>query len=66
VDGLRDQVNRELITYMMQNPATIERAQHLIRIARSLERVADLSTNLCEDVIFIVKGKVIKHGKDKL
>jgi phosphate transport system protein len=66
VDGLRDQVNRELITYMMQNPTTIERAQHLIRIARSLERVADLSTNLCEDVIFIVKGKVIKHGKDKL
>lgn len=66
VDSLRDQIHRELITYMMQDPSTIERALHLLRIARSLERIADLSTNLCEDVIFMVKGKVIKHHKEEI
>ncbi len=66
VDSLRDQIHRELITYMMQDPSTIERSLHLLRIARSLERIADLSTNLCEDVIFMVKGKVIKHHKGEL
>lgn len=65
VDGLRDQVLRELITYMSSDPTTIERAIHLIRISRSLERIADLSTNICEDVIFMVEGKVIKHHKDE-
>ncbi|MGQ9619262.1 MAG: phosphate signaling complex protein PhoU [Candidatus Aminicenantia bacterium] len=66
VDGLRDQIHRELITYMMHDPSTIERALHLLRIARSLERIADLSTNLCEDVIFMVRGKVIKHHKEEI
>jgi len=66
VDSLRDQIYRELITYMMQDPSTIERSLHLLRIARSLERIADLSTNLCEDVIFMVKGKVIKHHKEEI
>lgn len=66
VDSLRDQIYRELITYMMQDSSTIERALHLLRIARSLERIADLSTNLCEDVIFMVKGKVIKHHKEEI
>jgi len=65
VDGLRDQVLRELITYMSSDPTTIERAIHLIRISRSLERIADLSTNICEDVIFMVEGRVIKHHKDE-
>lgn len=66
VDSLRDQIHRELITYMMQDSSTIERSLHLLRIARSLERIADLSTNLCEDVIFMVKGKVIKHHKEEI
>ncbi len=66
VDSLRDQIYRELITYMMQDPSTIERSFHLMRIARSIERIADLSTNLCEDVIFMVKGKVIKHHKEEI
>lgn len=61
VDNLRDQINRELITYMITDPGTIERALQLMRIARSLERVADLSTNFCEDVVFMVEGKNIKH-----
>lgn len=63
VDNLLEQVIRELITYMTQDPKTIERAMHLIRIGHNLERIADLSTNISEDVIFIVEGKVIKHGK---
>lgn len=65
VDNLRDQILRELITYMSSDPSTIERSIHLIRISHSLERIADLSTNICEDVIFMVEGKVIKHHKDK-
>jgi len=63
VDGLRDQILRELITFMASDPTTIERSNHLIRISRSLERIADLSTNICEDVIYMVEGKTIRHGR---
>lgn len=63
VDGLRDQILRELITFMASDPSTIERSIHLIRISRSLERIADLSTNISEDVIYMVEGKTIKHGR---
>lgn len=65
VDGLRDQILRELITFMTSDAKTIERSLHLIRISRNLERIADLSTNICEDVIFMVEGKTIKHHKDE-
>ena len=61
VDDLRDQIIRELVTYMMADSSTIERALHLMRIARSLERVADLATNCGEDVVFMAEGKIIKH-----
>lgn len=61
VDNLRDQVTRELVTYMISDSSTIERALQLMRIARSLERVADLSTNFCEDVVFMAEGTIIKH-----
>jgi phosphate transport system protein len=66
VDGLRDQITRELITFMSSDPATIERSLHLMKISSNLERVADLCTNICEDVIYMVKGKVIKHHKNTL
>jgi phosphate transport system protein len=65
VDGLRDQILRELITFMTADSSTIERAIHLIRISRNLERIADLSTNIAEDVIYMVAGKVIKHRRDE-
>lgn len=61
VDELWEQIFRELVTFMISDPRNIERALHLIRISHNLERVADLSTNIGEDVIFIVQGKVIKH-----
>lgn len=61
IDSLDDQLFRELITYMTQDPKNIERALDLLLIARNLERIADLSTNICEDVIYIESGRVIKH-----
>ena len=61
VDQLKDQVFRELLTYMMSDPATIPRALDLILVSRHVERIADHATNICEDVIFMVKGKDIRH-----
>ncbi len=61
IDDLRNQITRELITYMTSDPSTIERSLHLLRIAQNLERIADLSTNISEDVIYMVEGKIIKH-----
>lgn len=61
VDNLNDQLFRELLTYMTQDPKNIERALNLILVARNLERVADLATNISEDVIYITNGRVIKH-----
>jgi phosphate transport system protein len=63
VDGLRDQILGELVTFMASDPTTIERSNHLIRISRSLERIADLSTNISEDVIYMIEGKTIRHGR---
>ena len=63
IDSLRDKTYRELIEVMSADSSTIKRCLHLMRISRNLERIADLSTNMCEDIIFIVEGKVIKHHK---
>jgi phosphate transport system protein len=61
VDALRDQILRELITYMISDATTIENSLHLFNITKNLERIADLSTNICEEVIFAVDGRIIKH-----
>ena len=61
VDGLNDQVVRELITYMASDPKTITRAVHLMIVSRCLERIADHATNIAEDIIFIIDALVIKH-----
>ena len=61
VDDLNDQIFRELLTYMMQDPPTINRAVDLILVGRHLERIADHATNISEDVIYYIKGKTIKH-----
>ncbi|MBO8131495.1 MAG: phosphate signaling complex protein PhoU [Candidatus Marinimicrobia bacterium] len=66
VDNLADQVLRELLTYMASDPSTIERSLHLLRVSSNLERIADLSTNISEDVVFIVSGKVIKHHESEI
>src|SRR3990167_4252916 len=61
VDRLDDQIFRELLTYMMQDPRAITRAVNLILVSRHLERVADHATNIAEDVIYLAEGKTIKH-----
>lgn len=66
VDALNDQILRELITYMISDPKTIDRAIRLILITRNIERIADLATNLAEDVVYIVEGKIIKHHYEEL
>ncbi len=65
VDGLNNQVFRELLTYMISDPQTITRAVHLILVSRCLERIADHATNIAEGVIFMVKALVIKHRADQ-
>lgn len=65
VDSLKDQIFRELLTYMLSNPTTITRAIDLILIARNMERIADHATNIAEDVIFMVLGKDIRHHAEE-
>lgn len=65
VDDLNNQIFRELLTYMMEDPKTIKKAVDLILIGRHLERIADHATNISEDVIYFVKGKTIKHHFEK-
>jgi phosphate transport system protein len=57
VDALYDQVYRELLTYMLSDPRTIERATYLTWVAHNLERIADRATNICERVVYLVEGK---------
>jgi phosphate transport system protein len=61
VDELNIQIQRELLSYMIEDPATITRAIKLNYISKYLERIADHATNIAEMVIFMVKGKDIRH-----
>jgi phosphate transport system protein len=61
LDALKTQIFRELLTYMLQDPATIEPALDLILISRHLERIGDHATNVAEDVIFMVSAKDVRH-----
>jgi len=61
VDQLTDQLTRELLTFMMEDPHTISRALRLTFVAKYLERLADHATNIAEMVVFMVKGKSIRH-----
>ena len=65
VDGLKDQLFRELLTYMMGDPGTIERALALLLVSRCLERIADHATNIAEDTIFMVEAKDVRHGREE-
>ena len=62
VDDLYEQIFRELLTYMLEDPRSISRAIKLIFIAKHLERVGDHSANIAEMVVFLVKGQDIRHG----
>src|SRR5262245_48598211 len=65
VDNLNRQLFRELVSYMIENPATITRAMELIMVARNLERVADLATNVAEEVVFVAEARIIKHHAEE-
>ncbi len=61
VDNLTHQLFRELLSFMIENPATITRAIRLTFIGKSLEGIADHATNIAELVIYMVEGKIIRH-----
>jgi phosphate transport system protein len=61
LDGLKSQIFRELLTYMLQDPATVEPALDLILVSRHLERIGDHATNVAEDVIFMVSARDVRH-----
>lgn len=63
VDALKNQILRELLTYMISDPKAIERALALILISRHLERVGDHATNIAEDVIFMIQGRDVRHPR---
>jgi phosphate transport system protein len=62
LDALKTQIFRELLTYMLNDPATIEPALDLILVSRHLERIGDHATNIAEDVIFIISARDVRHG----
>jgi phosphate transport system protein len=65
VDTMRTETIRILLTYMLEKPETISSAIPYIMVAKNLERIADLSTNICEDVIYIAQARVIKHHAEE-
>ena len=65
IDQLYDQVFRELLVFMAEDPKTITRATRLIWVAHNLERAADRVTNICERVVFVVTGKMEEIGASK-
>jgi len=61
VDALHDSIFRSLLTHMMEDPRRIGPAMSLILVSKNLERIADLATNVAEEVVFLVEGRTIKH-----
>ena len=64
VDDLRDSMYRILVTHMLEDAKRIGGSLELLLISQNLERIADLATNICEDVVFLVEGQSIKHGAE--
>jgi len=62
VDALYDQIYRELLIFMFNDPRTITRATWLLWVAHTLERVGDRATNICERVIFMVSGELVEYN----
>lgn len=65
VDEMRNETIRILLTYMLEEPEKIGAAMQYLLVAKNLERIADLSTNICEDVIYIAQARVIKHHAEE-
>jgi phosphate transport system protein len=65
VDEMRNETIRVLLTHMLEEPEKISSAISYILVAKNLERIADLTTNICEDVIYIAQARVIKHHAEE-
>ncbi|HEX7051616.1 MAG TPA: phosphate signaling complex protein PhoU [Longimicrobiales bacterium] len=65
VDELHDNVFRILLTHMLEDPRRIGAGMDLLLVSRNLERIADLATNVAEDVVFLVEGRTIKHHAEE-
>ncbi len=61
IDSLEDQIIRELYTYMVEDPSKIKVGLRLIDVVKNIERVADIATNLAEEVIYMKEGKMLRH-----
>ena len=66
VDDLRHSMYRILVTHMLEDPKRLSGALELLLVSQNLERIADLTTNISEDVVFLVEGRTIKHGVELL
>ena len=62
VDALNSQIFRELLSFMIEDPRSITRAMRILFVSKYLERIADHATNIAEMVVFMVKGKTIRHA----
>ena len=65
VDALKNQVFREVLTYMISDPQTIQVCMQLVLVSRHLERIADHATNIAEDVVYLVEAKDIRHHAEE-
>lgn len=61
IDELYEQLFRELMTFMIENPETVRRSLHILLIAHNLERIADHATNIGEDVVYYLEGRDVRH-----
>ncbi len=64
IDSLRNELINKIINLMTEKPNLVDNGIKTINIIQNLERIADLCTNICEDVIFLMEGKIFKHGKE--
>lgn len=62
VDELRRSMYRILVTHMLEDPKRLSGALELLLVSQNLERIGDLATNVCEDLVFLVEGRMIKHA----
>ena len=65
VDNMRTASYHELISFMEANPQQIPQALYLLSVVRNLERIADHSTNIAEDVLFLIKGIDVRHHNEE-
>lgn len=65
VDSLYNQIFRELVTFMIEDPTTVTRATYLLWVAHNLERIGDRATNICERVIYMVTGQLMEFPSDR-